>query len=249
MKKLFIRTGLALVCSMAGSVSAYDLTLNDDELTLTVNGVACELGSSNAPALVSVNVINDGSQKSVNISTTGGAGFECGGGVVQPPVSSSSSSVSSVSSISSISSSSSSSVAPPVGCGNGVWPNDVLQGAALNLASSPRASQSLLGNRTISFPVQASNPGKASIISISSLSNGLGNNRDVWISACPGGPALTGKGLCSVSGTESITLRALQGSGSVIYCSLESNQQYYINVTNKTCSSSTANCGFYRSIL
>lgn len=246
MKKLFVRTGLALVCSVAASAFAYDLTLNDTGLKLTVNGQDC-LDDSSAPALIDVNV----NGTTINI-TTSGEEFSCGGISGLPPSSASSSSSVASSSVSSSSSSSSAGGTPAPGvdlsaCG-GSWPTDVIQGAVLSLSGEPRAAQSLNGNRTISFPVQTLVAGAQAKIDITANSGTMSVTRDMWISACPGGPALEA-GRCSGMGVDAITLRTKQAnSASALYCLLEDNKQYFINVSNQNCGSSTTNCGFYRAI-
>lgn len=251
MKKIFSRACMMLACFSAVPAFAYDLTLTDsDNLVLRVNNVVCQLDSDNAPTLASVQITNSGEQRSINITTNGNGGFTCGGGTVQPPASSSSSSVASSVSSSVSSSSSSSSTTPPTpgvdlsACG-GVWPNGVVEGSEMSLAGTAQTSQSLTGNQTISFPVKALNSGHVSSFMLAGLSNTLGVVRDVTVSACPGGPALT-TGRCSRTGTENVSVRFIQGAGSAAYCVLESNKQYFINVKNVTCSS--GNCGFYRSI-
>lgn len=247
MKRIFSRACVVLACASAVSAFAYDLTLNDTDLTLNVNGVDCQLDGASTAALASVQITNSGSQKRVSITTSGE--FTCGGGTVLPPASSSASSVASSVSSSSTSSSSSSTTPPTPGvdlsaCG-GVWPNGVVEGSVMSLTGTSQISQSLTGNQTISYPVQSLNAGHLSTFMLAGLSNTLGVVRDVTVSACPGGPTLT-TGRCSRTGTENVSIRFYQGAGSTAYCSLAPNKQYFINVKNVTCSS--GNCGFYRSI-
>lgn len=232
MKKLFIHTGFALVCGFAASAFAYDLTLNDTGLKLTVNGQDC-LDESSAPALINVQVSNT----TINIATSGEE-FSCGGVTGLPPSSSSSSS-----SISSVSSSSSSAgggtPAPGVdlsACG-GLWPTGVTQGKTLALdVPIVRDSVIPMGNNPVSFPIQTLNPGLNNRVGAWGVSSTLGVSRTVWISACPGGEAVS-PGNCSATGVETLNIRARQGSGSAtIYCPLESNKQYFINVKNNNCS-------------
>ncbi|WP_193911797.1 hypothetical protein [Cellvibrio polysaccharolyticus] len=252
MKKIFSRACMVLACFSAASAFAYDLTLNDaDNLVLSVNGVNCQLSGTSNPSLASVQITNSGAQKLINITTSGSAGFTCGGGTVLPPVSSSSSSVASSVSSSVSSSSSSSSTTPPSpgvdlsACG-GVWPNNIVEGSIMSLVGTSQISQPLQANQTISFPVQALNAGHVSTFMLAGLSNTLGVVRDVTVSACPGGPELSNAGRCSRTGTENVSVRLMQAPGSAAYCQLEPNKQYFINVRNTTCVS--GNCGFYRSI-
>lgn len=234
MKKLFVRTGLALVCSVAASAFAYDLTLNDTGLKLTVNGQDC-LDDSSAPALIDVNV----NGTTINI-TTSGEEFSCGGISGLPPSSASSSSSVASSSVSSSSSSSSVGGTPAPGvdlsaCG-GLWPSDVAQGETLNLTvSSGRVSATPLGNNPMSFPVQTLNPGANTKVSVWGVSSTLGISRTVWVSACPGGEPVS-PGNCSSTGVETLNIRVRQGTGSTtIYCPLEPNKQYFINMKNNNC--------------
>lgn len=249
MKNLFVRAGLALACSVSvGAMAAYDLTLQDADLTLKVNGVACETGTSGL-SVVSVNV--NGTDIDIN---TNGVEFTCGSVTVNPPSSSSSSS--SVETSSSVSSSSSSAGAgtPPAGvdlsaCG-GTWPAGVIEGNVLSLAGAAKAEQRLLGNNVISFPVQTLDADRYSRVIINGTSGTLGVARRVWISACPGGPALP-DAACSSNSMEATTIRLQQGPKTqhpVLYCNMPENKQYFINVENSTCASSTRACNFYREI-
>lgn len=249
MKNLFVRAGLALACSVSvGAMAAYDLTLQDADLTLKVNGVACETGTSGL-SVVSVNV--NGTDIDIN---TNGVEFTCGSVTVNPPSSSSSSS--SVETSSSVSSSSSSAGAgtPPAGvdlsaCG-GTWPAGVIEGNVLSLAGAAKAEQRLLGNNVISFPVQTLDADRYSRVIINGTSSTLGVARRVWISACPGGPALP-DAACSSNSMEATTIRLQQGPKTqhpVLYCNMPENKQYFINVENSTCASSTRACNFYREI-
>lgn len=252
MKKVFAQTGLALLCCAAVSAFAYDLTLNnaDSNMTLRVNNVACELGGAGEPALVSVNVVDNGTSKTVSINTSGDVGFTCGGGDIGAPVSSSSSSVSSTPVSSSSSSAGGTPPAPGVdlsACGD-LWPTNIVQGAELSLNGTPRAEQVLTGNNTVSYPVKTLNAGKNSLLSISGTSTTLRVNREVWVSSCPGAAALVGAGSCSASGTESTSLNIVQGSGPFYTCRLESNKQYFINVKNTSCASGATSCNFTRTI-
>lgn len=251
MKNLFVRAGLALACSVSvGAMAAYDLTLQDADLTLKVNGVACETGTSGL-SVVSVNV--NGTDIDIN---TNGVEFTCGSVTVNPPSSSSSSSSSSVETSSSVSSSSSSAGAgtPPAGvdlsaCG-GTWPAGVIEGNVLSLAGAAKAEQRLLGNNVISFPVQTLDADRYSRVIINGTSSTLGVARRVWISACPGGPALP-DAACSSNSMEATTIRLQQGPKTqhpVLYCNMPENKQYFINVENSTCASSTRACNFYREI-
>lgn len=246
MKKLFVRTGLVLACSVAASVAAYDLTLTDAGLVLTVNGQAC-LDANSAPALVSVNV----NGTAIDINTEVGE-FTCGSVTVLPPSSSSSSSSVSSSPVSSSSSSSGGTPAPGVdlsACG-GSWPNGIYQGATLSLLGVAKTEQALLGNNTVSFPVQTLNPGHYSRIIVNGLSNSLGVGRDVWVSECPGGPVVA-TGNCFSNSMESTTIRLWQGpttNNELLYCNMQENKQYFINVKNTNCSNNNTNCGFYRTI-
>lgn len=252
MKKVFSRACMVVACFSAMPVFAYDLTLNDtDNLVLSVNGVVCQLNGTSTPSLASINITNSGTQKSINIVTSGTGGFTCGGGTVQPPVSSSSSSAPSSVSSSVSSSSSSGSTNPPApgvdlsACG-GVWPTNIVEGSVMSLTGTAQVSQTLQANQTISFPVQALSAGHASTFTLAGLSNTLGAVRDVTVSACPGGPELSNAGRCSRTGTENVSVRLLQAPGSAAYCQLEANKQYFINVKNVSCAS--GNCGFYRAI-
>jgi hypothetical protein len=250
MKKIFARAGLVLACGLAASVQAnYNISLGDSNLSLNVNGNACQVVGETGQPIDSITVNRNGTSATVNVTTAGAAQLSCMEYVPGQPVSSSSSSASSTPA----SSSSSSAGTPPTpgvdlsACG-GSWPNDVIQGAVLSLSGEPRAAQSLNGNRAISFPVQTLVAGAEVKIDITANSSTLGVTRNMWISACPGGPALDA-GRCSGMGVDAITLRTKQASSaSALYCLLENNKQYFINVSNQNCGSSTTNCGFYRAI-
>lgn len=250
MKKIFARAGLVLACGLAASAQAnYDISLEDSNLSLNVNGQACQLVSGSGQPIDSITVSRSGASAIVNVTTAGAAQLTCMEYVPGQPVSSSSSSVSSAPT----SSSSSSTGTPPnpgvdlSACG-GSWPSDILQGSVLSLSGEVRTAQTLNGNRTISFPVQTTVAGLQSKIDITATSGTLGVTRDMWVSACPGGPAVAA-GRCSGVGVDAITLRTRQaGSSSPLYCMIDDNKQYFINIRNQNCSSNNANCGFYRTI-
>lgn len=251
MKNIFARAGLVLACGLAASAYAnYDITLQDSNLSLNVNGQACQVVGGSGQPINSITVSRSGASATVDVTTAGSAQLSCMEYVPGQPVSSSSSSVSSAPVSSSSSSSSGTIPSPGVdlsACG-GSWPSDIIQGSILALSGAARTSQTLNGNRTISFPVQTVAGGAQAKIDITATSGTLSITRDMWVSSCPGGPAVT-SGRCSAMGVDAITIRTRQsGSASSLYCMLEDNKQYFINVTNQNCSSSTANCGFYRAI-
>lgn len=250
MKNIFARAGLVLACGLAASANAnYGITLQDSNLSLNVNGQACQVVGGSGQPISSIVVSRSGTSAAVDVTTTGSAQLSCMEYVPGQPVSSSSSSVSS-SPVSSSSSSSGTVPNPGVdlsACG-GSWPSNVIQGATLRLSGETRATQVLNGNGTISFPVQTTVTGIQSKIDITATSGTLGVSRSIWISACPGGPELS-TGRCEVSGLDSPTLRTRQTSNnSALYCMMEDNKQYFINVRNQNCGSNNTNCGFYRTI-
>ncbi|RVU30315.1 Ig-like domain-containing protein [Neptunomonas marina] len=70
--------------------------------------------------------------------------------------------------------------------------------------------------------------------------------RKVWISECPGGPAISAK--CETEGVSSRTIRWGQVAG-YRYCELDKNTDYYLNMQNTANCSGQSTCTGYRSIL
>jgi len=82
-------------------------------------------------------------------------------------------------------------------------------------------------------------------ISVASTTGNSGVQRRVWISECPGGPALEDP-KCEDYGTSSTVVSWYQGSQLSSYCNLVPSTPYFINHQNIDCGS--ASCNVYRNM-
>lgn len=134
---------------------------------------------------------------------------------------------------------------PPPGCG--AIPGNVELLDTINWASQGSQYYINLDNTDISSSefTTTTNSRYSGQVSVVSVTGTSGFKREVWISECPGGAALS-QSTCKGLGTSSTNLYWSQGSSSSWQCNLERGKRYYLNYRNVDCT--RASCDVYRNL-
>jgi len=129
----------------------------------------------------------------------------------------------------------------------GALPAGVNLGPQIDWAApGGRSEIHITGTETYSQPfTSTSGGGYGGQIAFSETSGYESVMRKLWISTCPGGPAVP---KCEREGVSAQTLRWGQLTG-YKYCELDKNTDYYLNMTNTSNCAANRACGAYRSIL
>ena len=122
----------------------------------------------------------------------------------------------------------------PASC-DGV-PSGFSSAHSLSWGSNPvKTLVELGGDAKYSAFTTTGNSGYLGQIGFAAVTGGSDYNKRMWISHCPGGPALP-ESKCDRNAAETATISWAQNSTARSRCHLETNTQYYLNYEAESCS-------------
>ncbi len=130
----------------------------------------------------------------------------------------------------------------------GAVPDTIDVADGIDWAQPGTQTRIALAKKIKSMPFTATtSAGYLGQISIASTTGNSGVKRQVWVSECPGTAYTAANTACAKTGTSSTVIYFEQGTKYTgTFCQLTPNKDYYINVKNVDCKSTS--CDVYRNI-